>query len=63
MPMTSSPPAFAAAAVWFLGDATAARAHTATVTFTATAAGNYQYLCPLPGHAQKGMAGAFIVTS
>jgi plastocyanin len=57
MPMMTSPPAFAAAAVWFLGDATSAGAHTAAVTFTAAAAGNYQYLCPLPSHAQKGMAG------
>lgn len=61
MPMMTSPPAFTAAAAWFLGDATAAGAHIATVTFTAATAGSYQYLCPVPGHAQKGMAGAFIV--
>ncbi len=35
--------------------------HTATLTFTAITPGIYQYLCPVPGHAQEGMAGAFIV--
>jgi hypothetical protein len=29
----------------------------------ATVPGTYRYLCPVPGHAQKGMAGVFIVTS
>jgi nitrite reductase (NO-forming) len=37
--------------------------HTGTVTFTASQAGTYHYLCPVPGHAQKGMAGAFTVES
>jgi uncharacterized cupredoxin-like copper-binding protein len=37
--------------------------HTGTLTFTATTAGTYRYLCPVPGHAQKGMTGQFIVTA
>lgn len=32
-----------------------------TGTFSATAPGTYQYLCPVPGHAQEGMAGTFAV--
>jgi uncharacterized cupredoxin-like copper-binding protein len=35
--------------------------HEGTVTFTASSAGTHQYLCPVPGHAQKGMAGSFVV--
>jgi plastocyanin len=37
--------------------------HTATLTFTATTPGTYHYLCPVPGHAQKGMTGTFTVSS
>ena len=37
--------------------------HEASLSFTAGQAGNYMYLYPGPGHAQKGMAGSFIVTS
>jgi uncharacterized cupredoxin-like copper-binding protein len=32
------------------------------ITFTASSSGSYQYLCPVPGHAAKGMLGAFEVT-
>jgi len=35
--------------------------HAGTLTFTAATPGSYRYLCPVPGHAQKGMAGAFTV--
>ena len=63
MPMMSAAPAFSGAAVWFLGDPTSAGMHTATLSFTASAAGTYTYLCPVPGHAQKGMAGTFMVSS
>jgi rusticyanin len=62
MPMMASRLAFADAAVWFLGNPTTAGLHTATLTFTATAPGAYQYLCPVPGHAQKGMTGTFTVS-
>ena len=61
MPMMTARPAFAGSALWFLGNPTQAGMHAETLTFTASAAGSYQYLCPVPGHAQKGMAGAFIV--
>ena len=44
----------------FLGQPSAAGMHAATMTFTA-APGSYQYLCPVPGHARDGMAGAFTV--
>ena len=61
MPMMTARPAFAGSALWFLGNPTQAGMHAGTLTFPASAAGSYQYLCPVPGHAQKGMAGAFIV--
>ena len=61
MPMMTARPAFAGSALWFLGNPTHAGMHAGTLTFTATAPGSYQYLCPVPGHAQKGMAGAFTV--
>jgi rusticyanin len=63
MPMTTSPLAFRGAAVWFLGNPTSAGLHTGTLQFTAGTAGTYQYLCAVPGHAQKGMVATFIVRS
>ena len=61
MPMMSESPAFDAATIWFLGDASAAGMHHSSTTFTAARAGTYHYLCPVPGHAQRGMTGAFVV--
>ena len=61
MPMAAAAPAFPGAAVWFLGDATAAGMHRADITFTASTPGSYRYLCPIPGHAQEGMVGTFTV--
>ena len=63
MPMMTAAPAFTGAALWFLGNPTSAGMHAATATFTASKTGHYEYLCPIPGHAQKGMAGSFTVTS
>jgi plastocyanin len=63
MPMATARPAFPGSAVWFLGNPTPAGMHAATLGFTATTAGSYQYLCPVPGHAKKGMTGTFTVTS
>jgi rusticyanin len=62
MPMMTDRPAFAGSALWFLGNPTSAGMHVGTLTFTASTAGAYQYLCPVPGHAQKGMAGVFRVS-
>ncbi len=50
------------AAVWFPGGSTSAGMHEATMTFTASTAGSYRYVCPVPRHAQEGMTGAFVVT-
>jgi rusticyanin len=61
MPMMTAVPAFPGSALWFLGEPTAAGMHAGTLTFTAAAPGSYKYLCPVPGHAQEGMAAAFIV--
>jgi rusticyanin len=63
MPMMAAAPAFSGAALWFLGDATSAGMHTATLSFTATTAGTYRYLCPVPGHAEEGMAGSLVVAA
>jgi rusticyanin len=63
MPMVTARPAFPGSAVWFLGNPTPAGMHAATLSFTATKAGSYRYLCPVPGHAQEGMTGAFTVSS
>ena len=59
--MMTSRPAFTASALWFLGNPTAAWMHTGTLTFTASTPGTCHYLCPVPGHAQKGMTGPFTV--
>ena len=61
MPMMTAAPAFPSSALWFLGDPTSAGLHAGTITFTAASPGTFQYLCPVPGHAQKGMVGMFVV--
>jgi plastocyanin len=61
MPMMTDRPAFPGSAVWFLGDPATDGMHAATLTFTAGSPGAYHYLCPVPGHTQKGMTGAFTV--
>lgn len=63
MPMMTGAPAFGGSALWFLPNPMTAGMHTGTLTFVASAPGIYRYLCPVPGHAQKGMTGTFIVTS
>jgi FtsP/CotA-like multicopper oxidase with cupredoxin domain len=59
MPMMTAAPAFPGAALWFLGDPTPAGMHAGTLRFTASRAGTYRYLCPVPGHVAKGMEGVF----
>jgi len=61
--MMTAPPAFTESALWFLGIPTSAGMHVGTLHFTAGAAGTYQYLCAVPGHAQKGMVGTFVVAN
>ena len=61
MPMMTAHPAFAGAALWFPGNPTTARLHAGSLRFTAATPGTYRYLCPVPGHAQKGMSGSFVV--
>jgi rusticyanin len=61
MPMMTARPAFTGSALWFLGNPTAAGMHAGTIAFTAATPGTYHYLCAVPGHAQKGMAGTFTV--
>jgi rusticyanin len=54
-------PAIAGAYAGIIGDPTAAGAGANTITFTAGDAGSYDYICPMPGHAQMGMHGSFTV--
>ena len=61
MPMMTASPAFSGSALWFLGEATSAGMHAGTVSFAASTPGTYSYICPVPGHAQEGMAGIFVV--
>jgi rusticyanin len=61
MPMMTARPAFTGSALWFLGNPTSAGMHEGTLTFSATTSGTYRYLCPIPGHAQKGMTGTFTI--
>jgi rusticyanin len=63
MPMMTARPAFVGAALWFLGNPTSAGMHAGTLSFTASTPGTYWYLCPVPGHAQKGMIGKFVVSA
>ena len=62
MPMMTARPAFTGSAVWFLGNPTSAGMHAGTISFTASTPGIYRYLCPVPGHVQKGMTGTFTVS-
>lgn len=61
MPMMTASPAFSGSALWFLGDSTSAGMHAGTLQFKASTPGTYSYFCPIPGHAQEGMAGRFVV--
>jgi len=61
MPMMTDRPAFAGAALWFLGSPRPAGMHSGTLAFTTATPGTYRYLCPVPGHAQQGMTGTFTV--
>ena len=61
MAMMADPTAFAGAFAMPLGDPTAAGMPAETITFTASQPGQYTYLCPVPGHAQRGMHGGFEV--
>jgi rusticyanin len=54
-------PAIAGAFAGVIGDPTAAGDGANTISFTASDAGSYDYICPMPGHAQMGMHGSFTV--
>ncbi|MBV9661273.1 MAG: hypothetical protein JO337_08965 [Acidimicrobiales bacterium] len=57
----SSAPAFPGSAAGPIGNPTAAGQGARDISFTAVTPGSYQYLCPMPGHAEMGMHGAFVV--
>jgi len=57
----SRQPAISGGSAGLIGDPTTAGDGARTVTFRADPTGTYQYICPMPGHAQMGMHGTFIV--
>jgi rusticyanin len=57
----SKVPSIIGAFAGLIGDPTASGDGASTITFQPGLAGTYQYICPMPGHAQMGMHGAFIV--
>jgi rusticyanin len=57
----SGTPAIGGARAGVLGDPTSAGDGAISFSFVASGAGSYQYICPMPGHAQMGMHGPFIV--
>ena len=54
-------PSISGAFSGMIGDPTASGQGARPFTFQAGSAGTYQYICPMTGHAQMGMHGAFIV--
>jgi rusticyanin len=54
-------PAIAGASAGVIGDPVSGDDGASTINFTAGSTGSYQYICPMPGHAQMGMHGSFIV--
>jgi rusticyanin len=54
-------PAITGAFTGIVGDPTAAGDGANTITFAASGTGTYQYICPMPGHAQMGMHGSLTI--
>jgi rusticyanin len=63
MPMMSSQPAFPGSLGMPLGIPSARGWPAESLSFTATEAGAYTYICPVAGHAARGMQGQFLVTA
>jgi rusticyanin len=61
MAMMGTPAAFAGSLAPPLGESSGAGMPSETISFTAATPGRYTYLCPVPGHAQRGMYGTFVV--
>ena len=57
----SKDPTIPNAASGLIGDPTPAGHGAITFTFQAGSPGTYSYICPVPGHAQMGMHGTFVV--
>ena len=63
MPMMGSEAAFPGSMGMPLGIPSARGWPAEILSFTAAEPGTYTYLCPVPGHAQKGMHGQFLVAT
>ena len=62
MGMMMAAPIFGAATTT-LPEASGSGLPSTTLTFTASSAGHFTYLCTVPGHAAEGMYGSFLVTA
>jgi len=63
MAMMAARAAFPGSIAMPLGAPTSAGMPSQAITFRASQRGQYTYLCPVPGHAQRGMHGAFDVVA
>lgn len=63
MPMMGTPPAFPGSFAPPIGESSGEGMPTETIAFRADTAGRYSYICPVPGHAQRGMHGVFVVAA
>jgi rusticyanin len=63
MPMMGNEAAFPGSMGMPLGIPSSPGWSAETLSFTAAEPGTYTYLCPVPGHAQKGMHGQFLVAT
>lgn len=61
MAMMQGPAAFSGAFIMPILPETSQGQYHRSTQFTATTAGTYYYICPVPGHAAQGMAGQFVV--
>ncbi len=62
MAMMQGPAAFSGAFIMPILPETSQGQYHRSTQFTATKAGTYSYICPVPGHAAQGMAGQFVVS-
>ncbi|MDA8344440.1 MAG: plastocyanin/azurin family copper-binding protein [Thermaerobacter sp.] len=61
VPMMQAPIAFPGASTPFLSPGSKHSLLGIDISFVARAPGNYTYLCTVPGHAERGMYGSFVV--
>lgn len=61
MAMMQAPPALPGSFIMPIPPETTNGQYMASTAFTASQPGTYYYLCPVPGHAQRGMFGKLVI--